>query len=142
VTLVDVNVWVAALFGWHPQNRAATQWLNEQEDEELAFCRVTELALLRHLTNPAVARVDVRTRRQAWDLLLELQQDPRVRFVSEPPGLATLWMAFSKRDDYSLNLWTDGYLAAFAQAAHADLVTFDRSMHGRYPSVKIVTLAP
>jgi len=134
VTLVDVNVWVAALFGWHPQNRAATQWLNEQEDEELA--------LLRHLTNPAIARVDVRTRRQAWDLLLELQQDPRVRFVSEPPGLATLWMAFSKRDDYSLNLWTDDYLAAFAQAAHADLVTFDRSMHGRYPSVKIVTLAP
>lgn len=46
----------------------------------------------------------------------------------------------SKRDDHSHKLWTDDYLAAFAQAAHADLVTFDRGMHGRYPSVKVVTL--
>ena len=141
MTIVDVNVWVAALFGWHPKNKPAISWLDEQEDQELAFCRVTELALLRHLSNPAVARTDVRTRREAWDLLLDLQQDPRVRFLTEPQGLAPLWMAFSKRDDHSHNLWTDDYLAAFAQAAHADLVTFDPSMHGRYPSVRVTTLA-
>jgi hypothetical protein len=80
------------------------------------------------------------TRREAWDLLLELQQDPRVRVIQEPQGLAPLWLAFSKRDDRSHQLWTDDYLAAFAQAAQANLLTFDRSMHGRYPSVRVVTL--
>jgi len=140
MTLVDVNVWVPALWGQHVKHREATAWLDSQEDQELAICRVTELGVLRNLTNPAVTGRDALTRREAWDVLLELQQDPRVRFLQEPRDLALLWMAFSKRDDRSHKLWTDDYLAAFAQAAHADLVTFDRSMRGRYPSVKVVTL--
>lgn len=140
MTLLDVNVWTAALWANHEHHRIAQHWLSEHEDEELAFCRVTELGVLRLLTNAAVTGTDVRTRRQAWDVLLELQQDPRVRFLQEPRDLAPLWMALSKRDDYSHKLWTDDYLAAFAQAAHADLVTLDRSMHGRYPSVRVVTL--
>jgi len=140
VTLLDVNVWTAALWGHHEHHRIAQKWLSEHEDEELAFCRVTELGVLRLLTNPAVTGKDVRTRRQAWDLLLDLQQDPRIRFLQEPQGLAPISITLSKRDDHSHKLWTDDYLAAFAQAAHADLVTLDRSMHGRYPSVNVVTL--
>lgn len=139
--LVDINVWVPALWRHHPKHREATTWLDSQSDEELLFCRVTELGLLRMLVNPAVVGSDAMTRRQAWDVLLKLQHDPRVRFLQEPQGLAPLWMAFSKRDDRSHKLWTDDYLAAFAQAAHAGLVTFDRSMHARYPSVDIQTLA-
>ena len=73
--------------------------------------------------------------------MLKLQEDPRVRFLQEPRDLAPLWIAFSKRDDHSHKLWTDDYLAAFGQAAHADLVTLDQSMHGRYPSVRVVTLS-
>ena len=141
MNLLDVNVWTAAMWANHMHNRIAQQWLKDHEDDELAFCRVTELGVLRHLTNPSVTGKDARTRRQAWDLLIELQQDPRVRFLQEPQGVAPLWIAFSKRDDQSHKLWTDDYLAAFAQAAHADLVTFDQSMHGRYPSVRVVTLA-
>ena len=140
MTLVDINVWVPAVWGDHAKHREARAWLDSQDDLELAFCRVTELGLLRNLTNPAVTGKDVLTRQQAWDVLLELHEDPRIRFLQEPPGLAPLWIAMSKRDDHSHKLWTDDYLAAFAQAAQADLVTFDRSMHGRYPSVKVVTL--
>ena len=141
MNLLDVNVWTAALWAGHEHHRIAQKWLGDHEDDELVFCRVTELAVLRHLSNPAVTGEDVRTRRQAWDVLLELQQDPRVRFLQEPRDLAPLWITLSKRDDISHKLWTDDYLAAFAQAAHADLVTFDRSMHGRYPSVRVITLA-
>lgn len=140
MTLVDVNVWVAAIWDGHVHHSPAKLWLDGNTDDELAFCRVTEMGVLRSLSNPAVLRQDAVTRRQAWNLVLALQEDPRIRFLQEPQGLAPLWIAFSKRDDQSHKLWTDDYLAAFAQAAHADLVTFDRSMHGRYPSVRVVTL--
>ena len=45
--------------------------------------------------------------------------------MTEPDGLVPIWVAFSKRDDRSHLLWTDDYLAAFAQAANAELVTLD-----------------
>jgi hypothetical protein len=137
--LLDVNVWLAAAWGRHVHHPAARRFVDAEEDE-LVFCRVTEMAFLRLVTNPAVTGSDTRTRRQAWDLLLALQADPRVRFLAEPRGLAPLWMAFSKRDDGSHLLWTDDYLAAFAQAADLDLVTLDRGFHARYPSVRVVPL--
>jgi toxin-antitoxin system PIN domain toxin len=135
--LLDVNVWLAAVWARHVHHRAAKQFVDGSEDE-LAFCRVTEMALLRLVTNPAVTGKDVRTRRQAWDLLLALHADPRVRFLGEPRGLAPLWIALSKRDDGSHLLWTDDDLAAVAQAADLDLVTMDRGIHGRYPSGRVV----
>ena len=137
--LLDVNVWLAAAWARHAKHPVAKGWLDDQDDE-LAFCRVTEMAFLRLVSNPAVTRSDVRTRRQAWDLLDQLQSDPRVRFLSEPQGLTPLWIAFSKCDDTSHLLWTDDYLAAFAQAAPAELVTLDRGMRARYPSVRVVAL--
>ena len=140
MTLLDVNVWVAAVWSRHVHHRRAKDWVDDRVDE-MAFCRVTEQGLLRLVTNPAVTGRDVRTRRQAWDLLLDLQSDPRIRYVAEPPGLAPLWIAFSKRDDQHHLLWTDDYLAAFAQAGGLSLVTFDRAMRARYPSVDVLTLA-
>ena len=137
--LLDVNVWLAASWGRHVHHAIAKRAV-DAEDDELAFCRVTEMALLRLLTNPAAMGPDARTRREAWDVVLALQADPRVRFLAEPRGLAPLWIAFSKRDDRSHLLWTDDYLAAFAQAADLEFVTLDRGLHGRYPSVRVRTL--
>jgi toxin-antitoxin system PIN domain toxin len=139
VKLLDVNVWLAAAWARHTKHPIAKRWVDEQDDE-LAFCRMTEMAFLRLVSNPAVTGRDARTRRQAWDLVDELQSDPRVRFLPEPQGLAPLWVAFSKRDDASHLLWTDDYLAAFSQAAQAELVTLDRGMRTRYPSVNVTYL--
>ena len=139
MTLLDVNVWLAAVWARHAKHPAAKRWVDDQ-DEEMAFCRVTEMGLLRLTTNPSVTGHDALTRRQAWDVLLKLQSDPRVRFLAEPAGLAPLWMAFAKRDDRRHLLWTDDYLAAFAQAARLELVTFDKGLRARYPSVDVVTL--
>ena len=137
--LPDVNVWLASAWARHARHTRAKRWMDEQDDE-LAFCRVTEMALLRLVTNPVVTGTDARTRRQAWDLLEELEADPRVRFLAEPQGVAPLWMAFSKRDDTSHLLWTDDYLAAFAQAVPAELVTLDKGLRTRYPSVRVLVL--
>ena len=137
--LLDVNVWLAAAWARHVHHAAAKRYVDAQ-DLDMLFCRVTELAFLRLVTNRAVTGDDALTRRQAWDLLLALQGDPRIKFVAEPRGLAPLWLAFSKRDDRSHLLWTDDYLAAFAQAMGAELVTFDAGLRTRYPSVDVTVL--
>ena len=137
--LPDANIWLSAVWVRHSHHLRAKQWLDAEEDE-IAFCRVTQMALLRLITNPAIAREDALTRRQAWNLNAQLLSDPRIRFLTEPQGLVSLWAAFSKRDDKSHLLWTDDYLAAFAQSASADLVTFDRAFHKRYASVNVVIL--
>jgi toxin-antitoxin system PIN domain toxin len=137
--LVDVNVWLAAAWARHAHHAIAKQWVDAEEDD-MAFCRVTELSFLRLISNRAVTGDDTLTRRQAWDLLRALQRDPRIQFAPELRGLAPIWIAFSKRDDRSHLLWTDDYLAAFAQAAGAGLVTLDAAMRARYPSVDVTVL--
>jgi hypothetical protein len=39
-------------------------------------------------------------------------------------------------------LWTDDYLAAFAQVSDAVLTTLDRKLSARYPSVQVELLLP
>jgi uncharacterized protein len=137
--LLDVNVWLAAVWGSHVHHEVARNWFDGQDDD-LAFCRITQMGLLRIVTNPTVVGDEALSRRRAWELFGDLMGDPRVHFLSEPPGLDPLWMAFSKRDDSSHRLWTDDYLAAFAQGANVELATLDRAFHKRYPSVKVSTL--
>lgn len=138
--LVDVNVWLAMVWGRHQHHDIAKKWLDAEEDD-LIFCRVTQLGLLRMVTNVAVTGADALSRRRAWELFAELIADPRIRFLAEPQGLEGLWVAFSKRDDQSHLLWTDDYLAAFAQAAEAEIVTFDRAFSKRYASVHVIRLS-
>jgi len=139
VRLPDVNVWLAAAWGRHSMHDAAKDWMDEEKGD-LAFCRVSQMALLRLLTNPAITQEDALTRRQAWEVFEKLIADPRIQLAVEPSGLESLWMTFSKREDKSHLLWTDDYLAAFAQAAGTELVTFDRGLSKRYPSVRITCL--
>ena len=97
--LLDVNVWLAGTWARHRHHRLAKAWLDQQEDE-VAFCRVTQMALLRLMTNPAVTGPDALTRRAAWEHVEQLMVDSRVRFLTEPDGLVPLWVAFSKREDH------------------------------------------
>lgn len=137
--LLDVNVWLGAAWARHRHHEIAKKWVDQQEDE-LAFCRVTQMALLRLITNPAITGRDVLSRRQAWDAVDQLMADSRVRFLAEPETLVPLWKAFSKKNDHDHLLWTDDYVAAFAQAIDADLVTLDSVFRSRYPAVRVVDL--
>jgi hypothetical protein len=53
--ILDVNIWLAAAWSRHTRHGAAKSWM-DAENGELAFCRVTQMALLRLLTNPAVTK--------------------------------------------------------------------------------------
>ena len=138
--LPDVNVWLAASWSLHSLHDPAKEWIDAEQDD-LAFCRVSQMAFLRLLTNPVITREDVLSRRRAWEVFDALIADPRIRLLAEPQGLEPLWTAFSRKEDRSHLLWTDDYLAAFAQAADAEFVTFDRALSRRYRSVRIICLS-
>lgn len=137
--VLDVNVWLAASWARHAAHALVKAWFDKEEDS-LALCRVTQMALLRLISNPAVTGKDVLSRRAAWETVERLMADPRVRLLEEPDGLETLWKAFSRRDDASHLLWTDDYLAAFAGASGLELVTLDGGFLLRYPSVHVTCL--
>jgi len=98
------------------------------------------MGLLRLLSNPAIMGEDAIDRSQAWRTYDQLWADERVLWADEPAALDAVWRAISARDDKSHRLWTDDYLAAFAQASDATLVTLDRKVPARYPSVRVELL--
>lgn len=141
MTLPDVGVWLAAVWGHHVHHRIAASWFDRQTGD-LLLCRVTQMSMLRLLSNPAVMGDDVLTRSAAWRIVDRLRADERVLWADEPPQLDAVWRAISARDDTSHKLWTDDYLAAFAQTSDATLATLDRKMAQRYPSVQVEELFP
>ncbi len=139
--LVDVGVWLAAVWGRHVHHPVVADWFGAEADD-IAFCRVTQMGLLRLLSNPAIMGDDAIDRSQAWRTYDQLWADERVLWADEPAELNAVWRAISARADQSHKLWTDDYLAAFAQASDATLITLDRKMPARYPSVQVELLLP
>jgi toxin-antitoxin system PIN domain toxin len=137
--LLDVGVWLAAAWGRHAHHPVAADWINRQTDD-LLFCRVTQMGLLRLLSNPAIMGEEAIDRSAAWRVFGQLWADERVLWADEPDDLDAVWRAISARDDKSHMLWTDDYLAAFAQTSGATLATLDRKIPARYPSVVVESL--
>ena len=134
--LVDVGVWLAATWGRHARHHIARQWFDEQSDD-LILCRVTQMSLLRLISNPAIMGEDVVTRSEAWRIIDQLWSDNRVLWAEEPDHLDAVFRAISAQNNNSHKVWTDDYLAAFAQAGGASLATLDTKLKGRYPSVQV-----
>ena len=87
-------------------------------------------------------RDDALDRSEAWRIFDQLWADERVLWAEEPAELDAVLRAISARDDKSHKLWTDDYLAAFAQTSGATLATLDRQLASRYPSVRVESLLP
>jgi uncharacterized protein len=136
VILVDVGVWLAAIWGRHIHHGVAARWFDEQSDD-LLLCRVTQMSLLRLVSNRAIMGDDVLTRSEAWRIVDRLWSDDRVLWADEPAQLEAVFRAISARNDQSHKLWTDDYLAAFAQTSGASLTTLDTRLRNRYPSVLV-----
>ena len=122
----DVNVWLALLLDVHTHHRIAQAWIDQSDFDRLAFCRVTQMGLLRLLTNPTVMKADVRTIHAAWQALEKIMSNEQIVFVPEPPGVENSWKKLTATQKAGPNYWTDSYLAAFASRTGHTLVTFDR----------------
>ncbi|NJM54812.1 MAG: PIN domain-containing protein [Verrucomicrobiae bacterium] len=125
IKLADANVWLAAVFTDHQHHTAARQWFETQPDRTVAFCRVTQMALLRHLTNTRIMGAFVLSQQEAWSTYQRLVNDARVIFLPEPAALEMTFRGLSQATTPSQEHWTDAFLAAFAIQSAAQLVTFD-----------------
>jgi toxin-antitoxin system PIN domain toxin len=128
---IDVNVWIALSDPGHSHHTDAWNWLELlPEHAELIFARVTQLGLLRLLTNRAVMGERTRTVREAWDLYYSWLNDPRVEFHPEPNGMdAAFRDATAALDSEPASKWIgDCYLLAFAHRSNATLVTFEKTL--------------
>lgn len=124
--LPDVNVWLALASSRHIHNQAAAHWFDGVSEGQAVFCRITQMALLRLLTNARVMGVDVLGPVKAWSVYQALTQDPRVQFSVEPPGLERAWLELTRHPQVAQNGWTDTYLQAFAELRELSVVTFDK----------------
>ena len=128
IFLADVNVWLAFVADGHVHHDAAARWMEGLPVRSAAFCRVTQMGLLRLLTNARVMGRAVLSQAAAWQVYEELQKDERVIFLPEPNGLEERWRELTVRRSSSVNLWTDCYLRAFAEVRGIQVSTFDRGL--------------
>ena len=125
ISLPDVNIWIALAAGGHVHHVPACNWFTAQPDGSVAFCRITQMGLLRLLTNSSVMGRSPRTVAQAWETFAELLADGRVVFATEPDHIESAWRRLMTQAGVGPSSWTDAYLAAFAEAHSYSLVTFD-----------------
>lgn len=130
MVLCDSNVWLALALSKHAHHVAAREWLETvEEPASVFFCRATQQAFLRLLTNASVLAPygnPPLTNREAWSAYEAFLADDRIAFrADEPAGLQLSWKEFAVRRTASPKLWMDAYLAAFALAGRYSMVTTD-----------------
>jgi uncharacterized protein len=124
--LLDANVWLALAVEAHTHHRRAKAYWHSQAASLAAFCRVTQLAFLRHLTNKSVMGSQALAPGAAWKKCEEFLALPEVTLIAEPAGLDAQLGKFCDLGRTSPNLWTDAYLAAFVTCTGLRLVSFDQ----------------
>ena len=116
--LPDINVWLALNFSQHMHQDSARLWFDGLlEGRHCYFCRFTQMGFLRLSTNPKANPFQTQTMSQAWAVYDTALLDPRIAFASEPEGLESQWRPRSRVGAFSHNVWSDAYLAAFADGA-------------------------
>jgi toxin-antitoxin system PIN domain toxin len=135
ISLPDVNVLLPLAAEGHIHHPQARSWFSSRAADSVVICRVTQMGLLRLLTNSKVLGEGVRTIRQTWKILRALEADPRVMFAKEPEEIHFVWADLMNRPGVGASSWTDAYLPAFARQYQYQLVTFDRDFN-RWPEIQ------
>ncbi len=137
--LLDASVWLPLSAPDHVHHLRARRYWDKEAASELAFCRVTALALLRHLTNAKILGDAALDGGAAWQALETWLAVPQITLLSEPPGLEEWLAQWAGKLDLRAGLWTDAYLAAFAVASGCRMVAFDDGFH-RFPGIDFLHL--
>jgi hypothetical protein len=139
--LLDVSVWLPLSAEGHVHHRQAREYWSVESAEQIAFCHVTMLALLRHLGNRRIMGPDVQTTGQAWKIYQRWRDLPEVVYAPEPDGVEQQLAEWSDTLKLGSGQWTDAYLAAFAAAGGHRLVAFDADFK-RFPGLDLLHLRP
>jgi uncharacterized protein len=140
--IADANVLLPLLTEGHAHRIPADAWWESCEDGDVGLCLPVRMALLRLLTNVRVMGSSILRPEQAWDVLSQLAEDPRIAPVDQPPpGHDEHWRANIRGREPTPDLWTDAWLAALAQATNCEMVTFDRGFRS-FAKIELRLLSP
>lgn len=129
----DLNVWIALSLRAHEHHKTAWNWYRSlRAEEELVFCRLSQLGFLRLVTTESVAKRETLSQLQAWEVYDRWITNGGAVFVDEPLGIETEFRFYADCKTPSPKQWADSYLVAFAAAASLPLVTFDKGLSQRY----------
>jgi toxin-antitoxin system PIN domain toxin len=138
--LLDANIWIALSVADHTFHARSVRYIETEASDRLAFCRMTELALLRLLSNAKALGDVALDGGGAWATLQGLIASPRVVRLEEPMMLDEVLGAWAADIDVRGKHWSDAYLAAFAVASKSRLVTFDSDFK-RYSGLSYLLLS-
>jgi toxin-antitoxin system PIN domain toxin len=85
--LPDVNVMLALASRRHVHHAPAVGWLDTTGEGETSSCRVTQMGLLRLLTNRRALGADVLEMAEAWSVYHRMTADSRIQLLAEPAGI-------------------------------------------------------
>ena len=125
IDLLDVNVWLALSSEDHVHHDVARQYWENHASEEIAFCRLTMLGLLRLTTNSSVMAGRPFTPSEAWLLYRGFRKQDGVILLEEPSNYEVRMAAWSDQKDFSSQRWTDCALASWAYETKSRMVSFD-----------------
>lgn len=126
-SIADVNVLLPLLVPAHPSHRAARDWLAEQPEAAVGWCVLTQLGVLRLLSNTRVASTSALSPTAALSVWGQLVLSAPFSEVDKTPGNhAEILRRITADRAPSVSLWTDAWLAALAQSLECEMVTFDR----------------
>ena len=137
--LLDLGVWLPLSAPDHEHYPRARKYWDSEASDEMAFCRLTALALLRHLTNERILQDAALDGSAAWRALETWLAIPHVTLVAEPIGVDELLRDWATKLSLRGGAWTDAYLAAFASAGDYRLVAFDAEFR-RFPGLNFLHL--
>lgn len=138
--LPDVNVWLAMSVSHHPHHERALAYWREQAAQQVSFCRVTMLGLVRLLTQPRVMGDAALSPAASFEVWSRWQRLPEVTNHDEPATLDTTYGRMLE-PDLPTRLLTDAYLAALALTGGMRLVTFDADFR-RFAGLELLLLDP
>jgi toxin-antitoxin system PIN domain toxin len=136
--LLDVNVWLALAFQRHTHHPAAARWFGRTA-AGCVFCRLTQAGFLRLATSASAIGPAAVKMADAWRAYDIFRADPKILYADEPAGLESVWRTNTQNLSFSPKVWNDAYLAAFAQLAGLEVVTFDQGF-AQFSKIKLTIL--
>ena len=124
--LPDLNVWLALIWPDHSHHHQAIHYWEQQAADQVLFCTVTVLGLVRLVCQPKLMGTAVNNAAEASALLHALCQQPGVRLAEPEHNGWEVFHQLLRGGEIPARLCTDVHLAALAIANGWRLVSFDR----------------
>ena len=137
--LPDLNVWLALAAPNHFHHQQALNYWEQQAAEQVHFCTVTALGLVRLVSQPKLMGPAVKTTPEASALLQALCKQPGVSLAIPANYGWDVFHQLMREGDLSARLCTDTYLAAIAISNGWHLVSFDHDFE-RFGALQRLTL--